>query len=158
METPAKDDGFLKKGGVWVILQGILLVAVLIWHFMPFASPAHQIPYFGPILVILGFILIFVACFQLGGNLSPMPVPKSNSELQTSGIYAMVRHPIYAGLILIAIGIYALFPSFGQGYLTVATMAFFGAKATREERWMRQRFPEYVEYMDRSWRFIPFFS
>ena len=22
METPAKDDGFLKKGGVWVILQG----------------------------------------------------------------------------------------------------------------------------------------
>jgi protein-S-isoprenylcysteine O-methyltransferase Ste14 len=37
-------------------------------------------------------------------------------------------------------------------------MLFFGAKATREERWMRQRFPEYVEYMDRSWRFIPFFS
>ena len=158
METPANEVGFLKQGGLWVLAQAILLVAIVVWHVTPFASPANPIPYFGPLFLALGLGTIVASCLKLGKNLTPMPSPKSDAHLETTGIYSLIRHPIYAGLIFVAIAFYAMFPSFGQAYITVATMAFFGAKATREERWLRQKFPDYVEYMDRSWRFIPFFS
>jgi protein-S-isoprenylcysteine O-methyltransferase Ste14 len=37
----------------------------------------------------------------------------------------------------------------------LALAPFFDGKARREERWLRQQFPEYVGYENRVRRFVP---
>ena len=41
---------------------------------------------------------------DLGRSLSPMPRPLETAVLIQDGVYRKLRHPIYAALILIAIG------------------------------------------------------
>jgi protein-S-isoprenylcysteine O-methyltransferase Ste14 len=66
----------------------------------------------------------------------------------TSGPYAHVRHPIYAGLVLILAG-YTLAWSNWTLALVVALVArqYFEAKARAEERWLIERYPSYRSYM-----------
>lgn len=45
------------------------------------------------------------ALFSLGRNISPLPAPRQKHELVTSGMYNYVRHPLYAGLLMIAFGL-----------------------------------------------------
>ena len=40
----------------------------------------------------------------LGAALTPLPYPEPDGGLVTDGVYARVRHPIYGGVILVAIG------------------------------------------------------
>jgi protein-S-isoprenylcysteine O-methyltransferase Ste14 len=95
------------------------------------------------------------AAFRLGDRLTPTPVPRGGGELRTYGPYAHVRHPIYSGVLLIVIGM-ALRTGNAVGLgLAVATIGFFQAKATFEERLLTERFPDYRAYADVTPRFVP---
>ena len=41
---------------------------------------------------------------HLGDALTPLPHPRADAELVESGIYRLVRHPIYGGLIVASVG------------------------------------------------------
>ncbi len=73
-----------------------------------------------------------------------------------SGPFAIVRHPIYSGLILGSAG-FALMVS---GWLTwVYAGALFlvlDVKSRREERWLAERFPDYPAYQRRVRKLLPF--
>jgi len=73
-----------------------------------------------------------------------------------TGLYAWVRHPIYCGLILAALG-WALFV---QGWLTLVwaglLLVFFDIKSRREEAWLMARFPGYAAYRQRVRKLIPY--
>jgi protein-S-isoprenylcysteine O-methyltransferase Ste14 len=75
--------------------------------------------------------------------------------LVTTGIYGVMRHPIYAGLICVAVGwgvaTYSLFAEL----LTAVLIVVLDLKSRREEMWLRERFPEYAAYAARTKRFIP---
>jgi protein-S-isoprenylcysteine O-methyltransferase Ste14 len=81
---------------------------------------------------------------------------KEDPELVTTGPYAYVRHPIYAGLWLAMLGsgiaqsVWWLVPVvFGGGYF------FYSAR--KEEKVMLKRFPdEYRAYVKRTKMFVPF--
>jgi protein-S-isoprenylcysteine O-methyltransferase Ste14 len=80
---------------------------------------------------------------------------KENPELVTTGPYAHVRHPIYAGLCLAMLGsslahsTWWLVPFvFASGYF------FYSARA--EEKAMLKQFPDqYGAYVKRTKMFIP---
>ncbi len=65
------------------------------------------------------------------------------SELRTSGLYSVVRHPLYVGNGLMGLGL-ALFP--GVWYLPVilvlATLCYYERIAGREEAFLEERFGE----------------
>ena len=111
--------------------------------------------YAGVVLMIAGVALAMAGLLRLGPNLTPLPYPRDDAHLVTGGPYALVRHPIYSGLIFAAFGI-ALF---AHGTLTVlyaATLfAFFDVKSRREERWLVERFPDYPTYARRVKKLIP---
>jgi len=92
----------------------------------------------------------------LGRGLTPLPYPKDGAKFVQTGSFALVRHPMYGGGLMLALG-WALFV---QGCLTlgyVATLfAFLDAKSRREERWLAERFPEYTSYQRRVRKLIPF--
>jgi len=110
----------------------------------------------GGLLMALGGALAFASLFKLGSNLTPLPYPKERATLVQSGPYALVRHPIYAGGILVAYG-WALVV---RGWLTLAyataLLLFFEIKASREEQWLVEKFPEYPAYRARVRKLIPF--
>ena len=102
-----------------------------------------------------GLGLLVAGLVTLGRSLSPFPVPTPGAQLRTTGVYRLVRHPIYAGLIALA-GAWAL--TSGSVLTVVATGALTGVllvKARFEEARLEARFPGYVSYAERTPRFVP---
>ena len=110
----------------------------------------------GVLLMVSGALLLLASAFRLGSNLTPLPYPKAHATLVQSGPYRVVRHPIYAGVILLAYG----WAFFVRGWLTLvcasALLILLEVKSTREEQWLSERFPGYAEYQRRVRKLIPF--
>lgn len=106
------------------------------------------------LLIVLGTALSALSVVVLGHNLSPLPHPKTGASLVESGPYRLVRHPIYTGLILAAVG-WALFTNtlLTFGY---ALAALFDVKSRREEQQLRKQLPEYAAYQERIRRLVLF--
>jgi protein-S-isoprenylcysteine O-methyltransferase Ste14 len=94
---------------------------------------------------------------HLGSNWSRSVTVKQDHELITSGPYALVRHPIYTGILLGFLG-----TSVAEGqvrsliaFLLVAVILW--AKLRLEEQWMRSEFGEtYEAYAQRVHGLVPF--
>ncbi len=87
---------------------------------------------------------------RLGKNWSQAVTVKEGHELITSGPYAVVRHPIYTGLLLAFLGC-AVARGEWRGLLAVALI--FDAlwrKLRLEEKWMRAQFGESYEAYSRQ--------
>ena len=91
----------------------------------------------------------------MGRNLTPLPRPSANARLVRHGIYAFIRHPLYMAVICGSLGWALLRASWPALVTAIALGLFFDAKARREERWLRDRFPEYASYQKAVSRFIP---
>ncbi len=73
-----------------------------------------------------------------------------------TGEYAIVRHPIYSGVSLIALGwALARRSPLVLGYALMLFL-FFDIKSRREEDWLRQKFPNYSGYQRRVKKLVPF--
>jgi protein-S-isoprenylcysteine O-methyltransferase Ste14 len=103
-----------------------------------------------------GVALALVAGFRLGRSLTPLPVPVADGQLVTAGAYAFARHPIYGGLLLLAIGWSAYAGSWGTLVAAAALWALFEVKSRFEERALIARYPEYAAYRAGTRRFVPF--
>jgi protein-S-isoprenylcysteine O-methyltransferase Ste14 len=76
----------------------------------------------------------------IGRNWSAIVTLKQDHELVTSGPYALVRHPIYTGLLFGFLGS-AIALGQGRGLLAVAIFYLAALRKYRmEERWMHERF------------------
>ena len=147
---------FLERGGVWVLGQFALMAGV-------FASGwfwGHQWTSRLTLLLAVGLLVIAAAiglagAIALGGNLTPFPKPDPRAMLVQHGVYAVVRHPLYASVLLGALGWALAWASSPALALAVALGLFLKAKADREERWLRERFPEYADYARRVRQLIP---
>lgn len=109
----------------------------------------------GLVLAALGISLAIWARLYLGRNWGmPMSV-KENAELVTTGPYAYIRNPIYAGIVLAALGS-ALIDWWWAVFLACA-VAYFVYSAKVEERILLREFPDsYPAYKARTKSLIPF--
>ena len=103
-----------------------------------------------------GLLLALAGLLALGSNLSVLPHPKDDAELVESGPYRIVRHPIYSGLILGAVGWALLNASLLTLIYAALLFVFFDIKSRREERWLRHKFAGYAAYQARVSKLIPF--
>ena len=109
----------------------------------------------GMAAIAVGAWLLVRGVADLGRSLSPMPRPRADGRLIESGIYARLRHPIYAGMIFASFGWSVLTGSIGAFVAAFALAVFLDAKARREEMWLLERYGEYADYRRRSKRFLP---
>lgn len=57
------------------------------------------------VLSILGFVILIISAYFLRPALRVSPIPKKNAPLIKDGIYRYISHPMYLGVILIALSI-----------------------------------------------------
>ena len=149
----------MARGGLWVVSQGVLLCAVLAspWLCPPiylWSERTHLVV--GDAFLAAGALELAAGFISLGSGLTPFPRPPDGSVLCTTGAFKLVRHPIYAGLILVISGYCLTMASTLELPLPLIAVIFFDRKAAAEERWLVQRFPAYEEYRRRTKRFFPF--
>ncbi|RPJ87566.1 MAG: isoprenylcysteine carboxylmethyltransferase family protein [Acidobacteria bacterium] len=151
------------KRGEWYVIVQLVLIGV--FFFGPRTLPGLPdwpalrdwiSTFAGAILIFAGAALFFAGLLMLGSGLTPLPYPRAKAKLIQTGPYGIVRHPIYAGGLVLAYG-WALAV---QGWFTLlyATilLVFLDFKSAREERWLVEKFPDYPEYQRRVRRLIPF--
>jgi protein-S-isoprenylcysteine O-methyltransferase Ste14 len=110
----------------------------------------------GVVLCAAGILLVILARRALGRNWSDLVVLKENHELVCTTPYNLVRHPLYAGMILATLGS-ALTVGSRAGY-GIAAIYFLGlfVKSRKEEAPLTRQFPENAQYRQRVAGFIPF--
>jgi len=119
------------------------------------ASHSTILGWTGAVLCLLGFGLAFNARRHLGRNWGLPMSSKEQPELVTSGPYAVMRHPIYTGLLLAMLGS-AMGLHVFWALLMILAGAFFIYSARREEAVMLQLFPEqYAAYRARTGMLVP---
>jgi protein-S-isoprenylcysteine O-methyltransferase Ste14 len=107
-------------------------------------------------LGLLGLILILLGLFSLGTNLTPFPRPREDNRLVETGVYGLVRHPIYSGLVLGSLGWACLLASsLTLGYALILFL-FFDIKSRQEEKWLAGKHAHYRAYQNRVRKLIPF--
>ena len=147
---------FFQRGGAWVLGQSVLLVAVvLLAVFLPGTGFNPVIVTAGAALMLVGAGVALAGALALGKNLTPFPKPTEQARLVRHGIYALIRHPLYTSVISVSIGWALVWQSWPAMLVAAALILFFHAKARQEERWLREKFPEYADYERRVRRFIP---
>lgn len=134
-------------GWLWVLGQGVIAVAFLLSPWSPHGTVAIVI---GVPVALLGGLVAVAALRSLGDALTPTPVPRETSTLHTDGIYSVVRHPIYTGLLTIMLGL-LIGAGSGLGALWWAVaIAFFTAKSRWEDRLLRERYGDAWERWART--------
>ncbi len=109
----------------------------------------------GVLLVFAGALVFVKAGRALGSGLTPFPRPPAGGELVDTGPYAVVRHPIYSGGILLFAGVSLALSPWALG-ATAALVVVWALKARVEERFLRERDPAYAEYVARTrYRLVP---
>jgi protein-S-isoprenylcysteine O-methyltransferase Ste14 len=105
--------------------------------------------------MLAGTALVLPGLLQLGRNLTPLPKPKEHAVLVQHGIYGVVRHPLYSGLLFSLLGGALVTQRLSRLAVALASAAFFDAKARREELWLVEKFPEYAAYRRNVRKLIP---
>jgi protein-S-isoprenylcysteine O-methyltransferase Ste14 len=159
LRHPTRIPSLGPRGEGWVLIQATLVAGVAVAGLEGTRWPADlQRPALASAVIAgtAGLGLVASATATLGKSVSPFPKPPAASELKESGVYALARHPIYGGILLLsvawslALGPWALVPT---GALAVA-LAF---KSRLEERWLLDRHPAYAGYRARvRRRFVPY--
>jgi protein-S-isoprenylcysteine O-methyltransferase Ste14 len=114
------------------------------------------IRWFGVVLFAAGGALRTWPVFVLGDRFSGLVAIQPGHTLVTSGLYSVIRHPSYLGLLVSTLGWGLAFRS-GVGILITALMIPpLLARISAEERLLRSQFgDEYDAYRARTSRLIP---
>ncbi len=108
-------------------------------------------------IVVAGLAFTVWARIALGRNWSAEVTFKQDHELIESGPYALARHPIYTGLLLMALGTAINYARALGVPLFFAVCGALWWKARQEEHVMSQHFPgAYPDYKTRVRAIIPF--
>lgn len=151
-----------ERGEWYVAVQGLLFALILlgprsmpglpIWS----SGAARWMQPIGLVVALAGVGMCTMALLNLGPNLTPYPRPKESATFVGHGMYQIVRHPIYSG-ILFGAGGWALYRQSTLILLYVLLLfLFFDIKSRREEQWLQEKYGEYASYRQRVKKLIPF--
>ena len=143
---------FVQKLFVFVVV-GQLFIAPVIPQNRFNVSVFFSLPT-GILLFVSGSIIIIFAFFKIGA----IPAIRKKSNVITTGVYGVVRHPIYSGTLISVLGWTILFKSIiSIVYFPILFLLYF-LTIVREERILIEEYgDEYIDYKKKvPKRLIPF--
>jgi protein-S-isoprenylcysteine O-methyltransferase Ste14 len=144
-----------------VLLQKLCVIVVVGPLFIAPLFPQNRFnisPYFslpaGILLFVIGWIIIIFAFLKIG----VIPAIRKKTNLITSGIYSVIRHPIYSGTLIAVLGWSILFKSIILiVYFPLLFLLYLVGTVYEERNLIEQYGDEYIRYKKKvTKRFIPF--
>ncbi len=150
------------RGNRWVIVA-FGLVGLLDGYLPAYADrnefwtiDGDAVRWLGVVLFLAGGALRLWPVFVLGRRFSGLVAIQPGHTLVTSGIYGVIRHPSYLGVLVMLLGWGLAFRSWVGVLLTVLILLPLVARIRAEERLLRTQFgAEYDAYCARTSRLIP---
>jgi protein-S-isoprenylcysteine O-methyltransferase Ste14 len=134
-----------------------LVVQTLFLNVLPITSEPASLRVAGVVIFFLGLAIAIIGRIEIGKNWIDLEdyqlLPQQS--LVTSGIYSLIRHPIYFGDLLLVIGLELALNS----WLVLGALLLIPVlvkQALAEEGLLSIAFPEYAAYRQRTKRFVPF--
>jgi len=116
------------------------------------------IRWLGVVLFAVGGALRIWPVFVLGYRFSGLVAIQSGHSLVTSGVYGVIRHPSYLGLLVNSLGWALAFRSVIGILLTALTIPPLLARISAEETLLKSQFGDQYEiYRSHTSRLIPWF-
>jgi protein-S-isoprenylcysteine O-methyltransferase Ste14 len=148
----------------WIFIPFVVLGFVLAW--LPAYTDRRDVGtidgdtvrYFGLALFVLGSVIRLLPVFVLGRRFSGLVAIQEGHELVTGGLYRVIRHPSYLGLLLGLFGWALVFRSGIGVVVSLLLLPPLVARMNSEEALLESEFGEqYSAYRRRTWRLVPFF-
>ena len=146
---------------VFIFLIAIVLLSItripLPWLYLQLWPVGFWPFWLGAAVTIPGLLFAVWAREHLGRNWSRSVTIKQDPELITTASYAVVRHPIYTGILTGFLGM-AIAISQVRGFIVfVLILLVFWIKLRMEEQWMRSQFGEmYATYALQTAALVPY--
>ncbi len=149
-ETKQKIIQFFTSLGFIAILAVSALDHRFMWSRVPFFSVL-----LGDALIVLGFAIVFRVFKENTFTSATIEIAKGQKVIST-GPYAIVRHPMYAGGAMYMLGMPLALGSFWGFVPFIAVLPFLLWRLFDEEQFLAKNLPGYTEYTKQvRWRLIP---
>ena len=155
--SPVSSAVKIVKLGKIAILLAIIVQTLTLADILPISRDPLSLRAFGVIMYTAGLLVAIWGRLQLGTNWSDIETPQvgQQQEVVSNGIYRYIRHPIYAGDLLLLFGLELALNS----WLVLAIVLLAPVvlrRAVLEEKLLAKRLRGYDSYAQRTKRFIPF--
>lgn len=139
-----------------MLAQFIVLVFIGLAVAFLGSSPKPVTTIIAVVLFVLGQGMAVAAALKMRQYISAHPAPAPGAKLLADGIYGLVRHPMYGGVLLMAAAFAVYDLNLAAAVLTTMLGAVFYGKSSYEEGLLAATFLGYADYMQRvPRRFIP---
>jgi len=135
----------------------VVFIPLDVFRFHLLGSPGPLVSALGLVLFVAGWCITSLA---LKHNTFAAPVVRYQEErhqtVVDTGVYAVVRHPMYAGGVLLFLGMPLWLGSYAAALLALVPIALLVVRILVEERFLRRELEGYAAYTQRTrYRLIP---
>ncbi len=155
-----------ESAGSRIVRSVVFLIAIALlslphiplpWLYRPIAPYSLWMFWLGAAITAAGLLFAIWARHDLGANWSRSVTIKQDHQLITSGPYALVRHPIYTGILTGFLGTALALDQIRGPIAFLLVFAALWYKLRMEEHWMRGQFGDaYAAYSRRVAALVPF--
>ena len=140
---------------VAIPFKGMIAVS-LIEHVSCQTQPSLAAVVAGCFLAAAGIIIRVWGHLELDGAFSQYVEKRDGQKLVRSGIYARIRHPMYVGSIFLFIGMPLVVTATWAWVFSCCGIVGIFLRIRKEEAFLAAKLPGYKEYMQNTWRLLPF--
>lgn len=140
-----------RKGKVLVFLQFVAIISLLK------VSVKLGISITGLIVIGLSVVCGLAALFSMSkSRFSIFPAPRKDAQLISSGVYAVIRHPMYTAVLLFCMGCIINSRAWWPFLIWIGLLIVLLLKIRLEEQLLDKKFPGYAAYRKKTYRLVPY--
>jgi protein-S-isoprenylcysteine O-methyltransferase Ste14 len=136
----------------------IILIPLDVFRFHLVPKPGGLVSFFGLALYVAGWWIMTLAM-----KVNPFAVPvvrlqeERHQRVIDNGVYAVVRHPMYAGFVPMVVGSALWLESYIAALVAIVPIAVLAVRSVLEEQFLKRELKGYEPYMEKvRYRLIPF--
>jgi protein-S-isoprenylcysteine O-methyltransferase Ste14 len=155
---PTAETRIVQKIVIWAVTGSAFAAFALsaLDHRFGWSSVPVAVVILGNVLVAVGLILAQTVVFQNSFAGASIQV-EDDQPLVSTGLYGLVRHPMYFGAVLMMFGTPLALGSYWALLVSIASIPIFGVRIADEEKMLRAELDGYDEYTQKvPYRLLPY--